>query len=63
MLHRARKVLGAHIRAVDGDIGTLEDFFFEEDGWTVRYLLVDTGKWMSGRKVLLPPAAVTGPWN
>lgn len=63
MLHRAQKVIGAHIRAMDGDIGTLEDFYFEEDGWTVRYLLVDTGKWMSGRKVLLSPAAVTGPWN
>ena len=63
MLHRAQKVIGAHIRAVDGDIGTLEDFYFEEDGWTVRYLLVDTGKWMSGRKVLLSPVAVKGPWN
>ena len=63
MLHRAQKVLGATIHALDGDIGTLEDFYFEEDGWTVRYLLVDTGKWMSGKKVLLSPMDVKGPWT
>jgi uncharacterized protein YrrD len=63
VLHRAQKIVGAPIRAVDGDIGTLEDFYFEEDGWTVRYLLVDTGKWLSGKKVLLSPMDVKGPWT
>ena len=63
MLHRAQKILGAPIKAIDGDIGTLEDFYFEEDGWTVRYLLVDTGKWLSGKKVLLSPIDVTGSWT
>jgi uncharacterized protein YrrD len=62
VLHLARKIRGATIRAVDGDIGTVEDFYFEEDRWTVRYLLVDTGKWMSGKKVLLSPMSV-GEWN
>jgi len=63
VLHRAQKILGARIHAVDGDIGTLEDFYFEEDGWNVRYFLVDTGKWMSGKKVLLSPMDVKGPWT
>ena len=63
MLHLARKIRGATIRAVDGDIGAVEDFYFEEDRWTVRYLLVDTGKWMSGKKVLLSPMSVVGDWN
>jgi PRC-barrel domain len=63
VLHRAQKVIGAAIHAVDGEIGTVEDFYFEEDDWTVRYLLVDTGKWLSGKKVLLSPAAVKGPWT
>ena len=63
MLHLARKVCGATIRAADGDIGTLEDFYFEEGRWTVRYLLVDTGRWMSGKKVLLSPMSVVGEWN
>lgn len=63
MLHLARKVVGATIRAADGDIGTLEDFYFEEDRWTVRYLLVDTGKWMSGKKVLVSPMSVQSAWG
>lgn len=63
MLHLARKVAGATLRAIDGDIGTLEDFYFEEDRWTVRYLLVDTGKWFSGKRVLISPMSVQGEWG
>jgi hypothetical protein len=63
VLHLARKVIGAAIRATDGDIGTLEDFYFEEDRWTVRYLLVDTGKYFTGKKVLLSPMSVRGAWG
>ena len=63
MLHLAQKVSGAVIRATDGDIGTLEDFYFEEDRWTVRYLLVDTGKWFSGKKVMISPMSVEGAWG
>lgn len=63
MLHLARKVYGATIRATDGDIGTVEDFYFDEDSWTVRYLLVDTGRWFSGKKVLVSPMSVSGPWG
>jgi hypothetical protein len=63
VLHLADKIRGAAIRAVDGDIGTLEDFYFEEDRWTVRYFLVDTGKWFSGKRVLVSPMSVKGPWT
>jgi uncharacterized protein YrrD len=63
MLHLADKIRGATIRATDGDIGTLKDFYFEEGRWTIRYLLVDTGTWMSGKKVLLSPMSVAGNWD
>jgi uncharacterized protein YrrD len=63
MLHLARKVCGAAVLATDGEIGTVEDFFFEEDRWTVRYLLVDTGRWLSGKRVVISPMSVTVPWN
>jgi hypothetical protein len=63
VLHKASRIRGAAIRATDGEIGTLEDFYFEEDRWVVRYLLVDTGKWLSGRRVLLSPMSVSGEWN
>jgi len=63
MLHLAHKISGAAVRGTDGDIGTLEDFYFEEDRWTVRYLLVDTGKWFSGKRVLISPMSVSGEWG
>jgi hypothetical protein len=63
MLHLARKVRGATVRALDGDIGTLDDFYFEESRWAVRYLVVDTGTWLSSRKVLVSPMSVRGPWS
>lgn len=42
MLHLAQKVAGATVTGTDGDIGKLEDFYFDESGWNVRYLVVDT---------------------
>jgi hypothetical protein len=63
MLHLAHKVAGAVVTGTDGDIGTLEDFYFDEDRWTVRYLLVDTGKWFSGKRVLISPMSVQNGWG
>jgi hypothetical protein len=44
--------------AADGDIGTLDDCLFEDQTWTIRYLVVDTGGWLPGRRVLIHPASV-----
>ena len=63
MLHLAQKVAGATVSGTDGEIGTLEDFYFEEAGWYVRYLLVETGSWFDGKRVLLSPSAVQGDWG
>lgn len=63
MLHLAGKIRGAPVIATDGEIGSVEDFFFEEDRWTVRYLLVDTGRWLSGKRVVISPMSVTGGWS
>lgn len=63
MLHLARKVRGAVIHATDGDIGKLEDFYFQTLPWVIRYLVVDTGTWLSGRRVVLSPMSVNGPWD
>lgn len=46
--------LGAH----DGDIGTIDDVYFDDQTWTARYLVVDTGGWLTGRQVLIPPHAI-----
>ena len=63
MMHLAHKVTGATVKGTDGEIGTLEDFYFEEDRWTIRYLLVDTGKWFSGKRVLISPMSVRDGWG
>lgn len=55
MLWNASKINGYAIDASDGQLGTVSDFLFDDASWLVRWLVVDTGKWLSGRKVLLPP--------
>ena len=42
----------------EGTVGTVHDLFFDDQSWEVRYLVVKTGNWLSGRRVLLPPTVV-----
>jgi len=58
MLRHQSDVNGYAIHANDGPIGTIRDFLFDDVAWTVRWLVVDTGNWLPGRQVLLPPSAV-----
>jgi hypothetical protein len=39
-------------------VGTLHDLLFDDESWAVRYMVVDTGGWLSGRRVLLAPSVV-----
>jgi len=57
VLHRVKELQGDPIVAVDGRIGSLDDLYFEDQRWDVRYLVVATGGWLTGRKLLIPPAA------
>ena len=61
MLRSVDKLFGFEVRASDGDAGTLDDLFFDDRRWTVRYLVVDTGPWLAGRRVLLSPIAADRP--
>jgi sporulation protein YlmC with PRC-barrel domain len=58
MLRNTSEIIGYTIGAQDGQIGKVTDFLFDDDTWLVRWLVVDTGSWLSGRKVLLPPSAL-----
>jgi hypothetical protein len=52
------------LQASDGEVGQLRDLFFDDASWAIRYLVVETGAWLSSRKVLVSPAAVGLPvWN
>jgi hypothetical protein len=54
MLHKTSGLIGSSIRAKDGDIGSVTDLLLDDENWSVRWLVVDTGTWLSGRNVLLP---------
>jgi sporulation protein YlmC with PRC-barrel domain len=58
MLRNVKDLRGYAIRATDGVIGKVDDFFFDDEDWGIRYLVVDTGRWLSGRKVLISPIAL-----
>jgi sporulation protein YlmC with PRC-barrel domain len=54
-MYRANDLRGLTIAAIDGDIGTLDDVYFDSKTWRVRYLVVDTGTWLAGRRVSIAP--------
>jgi PRC-barrel domain len=58
MLWHASAINGYAIEASDGDIGSVSDFLFDDASWHIRWLVVDTGNWLSGSKVLLPPSVL-----
>ncbi|HXH82880.1 MAG TPA: PRC-barrel domain-containing protein [Candidatus Tectomicrobia bacterium] len=60
MLRRVDDLRGYTVGAVDGDVGSIEDVYFDDQSWTVRYVVVDTGTWLTGRKVLVSPHSVRG---
>ena len=49
---------GLVIRATDGDLGTVDQLYFDDETWAIRYLTVDTGSWLSGRQVLISPISL-----
>lgn len=52
-----RDLLGARVEARDGSIGRVHDVLFEAERWVVRYVVLDTGGWLIGRKVLVSPVS------
>lgn len=59
-LINARKLETAEVRARDGVVGCVDDLLFDRATWTVRYLVVDTGGWLAGRRVLIATFAISG---
>ncbi len=58
MLDKAKTLKGYTLRSTDGDIGSVKDFYFDDQYWTIRYLVAETGHWLTGRQVLLSPYAL-----
>ena len=58
MLRSIEELEKFKIGATDGVIGELKDCYFDDGSWVVRYLVVDSGSWLSSCKVLLSPYAI-----
>lgn len=61
MLKNAKELRNYSLRATDGEIGRLKDFYFDDRRWTVRYLVVEAGAWLEKRRVLISPEALGTP--
>jgi len=58
MLRAGSSLTGYGIEASDGPIGTVSDLLFDDKTWKVRWVVVDTGTWLTGRKVLIHPSSI-----
>lgn len=55
MLRSIKQLYGNKLGATDGELGHVKDFYFDDQNWAIRYVVVDTGNWLPGRQVLLAP--------
>jgi hypothetical protein len=60
-LRRTKDLRDFTIAATDTDIGSVYDLYFDDETWTIRYIVVETGAILSGRRVLISPLALRQP--
>jgi sporulation protein YlmC with PRC-barrel domain len=58
MLCTVKTIKGSKLDGIDGEIGRVKEFYFDDRHWTIRYLVADTGTWLPGRQVLISPYAL-----
>ena len=61
MLRSIKDLMTYPIEAIDGSLGKAKDLLFDDYFWTLRYLVVDTRKWLPGKKVLVSPLHLRQP--
>lgn len=58
MQRNMKSLTGYNMEATDGGIGKVEELYFEDNTWLIRYLILKTGNWVVYRKVLTAPQAI-----
>jgi hypothetical protein len=58
MLNKVGTLTGYKLESRDGEIGKVKEFYFDDRHWAIRYLVADTGNWLTGRQVLISPYAL-----
>lgn len=61
MKRKIKSLTGFSIGATDGVVGEVKEFYFDDKTWTIRYLIVETGSWFNGKKILLSTQALLTP--
>jgi len=59
MLSKVKTLEGYKLNSLDGEIGEVEEFYFDDQHWTIRYLVANTGTWLTGRTVLIFPLCIS----
>ena len=60
MFTNTKDLKGLVIRATDGELGTVDQVYFDDETWAIRYFTVETGGWLGGRQVLISPMSIVG---
>lgn len=47
MLKNIQSLQGHKLSANDGEIGHVADFLFDDQTWAIRYLVANTGSWLT----------------
>jgi len=58
MRRSINSLTGYALKARDGEIGRCKDFLFDDQFWTIRYMVANTGTWLTGKKVLISPESI-----
>ena len=58
MLFAVTGLLGCPVEGRDGRVGKVKDFLFDDRNWKIRWMAVDTGDWLPGRRILIHPSAI-----
>lgn len=58
MLYKTTTLTNFKLNSLEGEIGKVKEFYFDDRYWTIRYLVADTGTWLTGRQVLISPYAL-----
>ena len=61
MKRSLKSLEGYTLKETNGEIGKVDEFYFDDLSWTIRYLVIKTGNWFSGKKVLISPKALSTP--
>jgi hypothetical protein len=63
MMNKVKTLQGYKLHGLDGEIGEIKEFYFDDHHWTIRYLVAETGNWLMDRQVLISPHALIAVQN